>query len=87
MLGRGPGGGRDNVVGEVVWAKGGGEELGAKQGKVVLHWEDVCFLVEVAEGGHFGGSSADAECLVLDNLEFKDVGFGEVREPDRGGIG
>ena len=80
-------GGSDDVVGGVVGAEGGCKVLGANHGKVVLHWEEVGLLVEVAEGGFFGGSSADAEGLVLNGLELKDVGFGKAWEPDWSGIG
>jgi hypothetical protein len=44
-------------------------------------------LVEVANGGFFGGTSTDAEGLVLEDLEFVNVVFGGVREPNRTGIG
>ena len=43
--------------------------------------------MEVANGGFFGGTSTDAEGLVLEDLEFVNVVFGGVRKPDRTGIG
>ena len=43
--------------------------------------------MEVANGGFFGGTSTDAEGLVLEDLEFVNVVFGGVREPNRTGIG
>jgi len=54
---------------------------------VVLYWEDFSFLVEMADGGFFGGASTDTEGLVLEGLEFVYVVFGGVRKPDRTGIG
>jgi hypothetical protein len=54
---------------------------------VVLYWKDFSFLVEMADGGFFGGASTDAEGLVLEDLEFVYVDFGGVRKPDRTGIG
>jgi len=41
----------------------------------------------VAEGGHLVGAKAGTEGLVLDALEFKDVGLGGVGEPDGSSIG
>ena len=43
--------------------------------------------MEVANGGFFGGTSTDAEGLVLEDLEFINVVFGGVEKPDRTGIG
>ena len=54
---------------------------------MVLYWKDFGFLVEVADGGFFGGASTDAEGLVLEDLEFANVIIGGVRKPDRTGIG
>jgi len=44
-------------------------------------------LVEVADRRFFSGTSTDAEGLVLEDLEFVNVVFGGVREPNRAGIG
>ena len=54
---------------------------------MVLYWKDFGFLVEMADRGFFGGTSTDAEGLVLEDLEFVNVIFGGVRKPDRTGIG
>ena len=53
----------------------------------LLYWKDFGFLVEVADGGFFGGASTDAKGLVLEDLEFAYVIIGGVRKPDRKGIG
>ena len=37
-------------------------------------------------GGHLKGAEANSEGLVLDTLEFEDVGVAGVREPDGAGI-
>ena len=58
-----------------------------KELEVVFDRKVFGFGVEVAEGGHLMDSKAGAEGLVLDALEFKDVGRGEVWEPNRRGIG
>ncbi len=71
----------------MVWSQGAGKVLGAKELEVVLDLEEFGFGVEVALGGHLEGACADAECLVLDALEFEDVGRRCVGEPYRGGIG
>ena len=40
---------------------------------MVLYRKDFCFVVKVADGGHFEGTGANAEGLVLSGLEFLDV--------------
>ncbi len=54
---------------------------------MVLYWKDFGFLVEMADRGFFGGTSTDAEGLVLEDFEFVNVIFGGVGKPDRTGIG
>lgn len=61
--------------------------LGAEELEVVLDREKFGFGVEMTEGGHLEGTCADAEGLVLDSLEFLDIGGRGVREPHRRGIG
>ena len=45
------------------------------------------FGVEVAEGGHLVGSKAGTEGLVVDSLEFEDVGLGGIGKPDGSSVG
>ena len=38
-------------------------------------WEDVCFVVDVLDVGVVGAASDDSECVILDDLEFVEIGF------------
>ena len=67
--------------------EGTGKELGAEELEVVLDRKVFGFGMEVAGGGHLMDAKAGTEGLILNSLEFEDVGRGEVREPDRSGIG
>ena len=87
FLGPGEGGSGDYRMGRMVRSEGAGKELGAEEVEVVLDREVFGFGVEVAEGGHLVGSKAGTEGLVLDTLEFEDVGLGGVGEPDGSSIG
>ena len=87
FLGSGEGRSGNYRMGGMVWSEGAGEELGAEEVEMVLDREVFGFGVEVAEGRHLVGSKAGTEGLVLDSLEFEDVGLGGVGKPDGSSVG
>ena len=87
FLGTGEGRSGNYWMGGMVRSEGAGEELGAEEVEMVLDREVFGFGVEVAEGGHLVGSKAGTEGLVLDSLEFEDVGLGGIGKPDGSSVG
>ena len=66
--------------------EGAGEELGGKEGKVGVDWEDVGFCVKMPNGGHLHAARRNTEGSVLKGLEFLDGGGGSVGEPYGGRV-
>ena len=67
--------------------KGTSKELRAEEGKVVMDVKDMGFCVKMVNRTHLHAADGNAECGVLDTLQFLDGGGGDVGEPDRGGVG
>ena len=82
----GAGGGCDKGMGRVGGLEGAGEELGGKEGEVVIDREGLSFSVKMLDGRHLHTSTGGAEGVVLDYLEFGDVGWGCIGVPYGGGI-
>ena len=69
----GAGRGDDYGVRDVGWLKGTGEELGTKEGKVVMDGKELGFCVKMINRTHLHAAGGYAEGGVLDTLEFLDV--------------
>ena len=68
----------------VVGTESTGEELCGKEFEVLVYCENFGFGVEVGRRGFFVAAQTDPEGLVLDDLEFLDVGRCGRRVPDWG---
>ena len=69
-------------MGGVGGYEGSGEELGAKEGKVVVDGDELGLCVKMVNTGHLHAACCSAEGGVLKGLEFADGGRGGVGEPD-----
>jgi len=74
-------------VGGVARDAGTGEELGAKEGQVIRHGENLGLSVKMTNIGHPHAARGGAEGSVLEGLELLDIGGRRVREPDWSCIG
>ena len=70
------------LMGGVGGNEGPGEELGAKEGKVVVDGDDLGLCVKMVNAGHLHAACCGTEGGVLEGLEFADGGGGGVGEPD-----
>ena len=70
----------------VVGLQGVGQELGVEEFQLVRQGEGEGLIVDMADGGHFNGASADVECSILHGLKFCNSGGGGIGGPDWGGI-
>ena len=66
--------------------QGIGQELGVGEFQLVRQEEGVSLVVEMANGGHLNGASADAECSTLHGLKLCNSGGGGVGGPYWGGL-
>ena len=82
----GAGRGRDKRVGWVRGLEGAGEELGGEEGERVVDGKGLGFCVKMLNGRHLHTTGGDAEGVILEGLEFCDVGCGGVGEPNGGGV-
>ena len=64
--------GRNHLVGGVARAEGACKKLGADEGEVVPHFENLCLPVQVVDRGHQQRASRYAQSRVLDCLEGAD---------------
>ena len=71
----------------VVRLHGVGQELVVEELQFVRQREGVGLVVEMADGGHLTGASADAEGCILHGLKLCDSEGGGVGGPDWGGVG
>ena len=61
-------------MGRVSGLAGAGEELGGEEGEVVVDGKGFGFCVKMLNGRHLHTSGGDAEGIILEGLEFSDVG-------------
>ena len=68
------------------WDESAGQELGAKQGEMIVDGNCLSFCVEVVYWCCFYAAGCYTEGSVLEGLEFLDGGRGGVWMPDGGSI-
>ena len=68
----------------MIGTEGTGEELGGKEFEVLVYREELGFGMKVRRRGFFVTAQTDPEGLVLDGLEFLDVGGFGRRVPNWG---
>ena len=61
-------------MGRVSGLAGAGEELGGEEGEVVVDGKGFGFCVKMLDGRHLHTPGGDAEGVILEGLEFCDVG-------------